>query len=181
MENLGSFDLLVKLASFGTAGVCILAIFIIGYSIFKLPNDAPKWKPDLMKKFINASIIIAVITAASGGLNAYFNQQKIQEADQGTANVANEYDNLKENYNQLFEKIESLSKLIAERPVTGGGDASGGAAVDPAVVAEQTQAAREIIGNVRYYKAKPLDELVTKKQMDKIREIPVEQIRRRPQ
>lgn len=169
MENLGSFDLLVKLASFGTAGVCILAIFIIGYSIFKLPNDTPKWKPVLMKKFINASIIIAVITAVSGGLNAYFNQQKIQNADQGTANVANEYDKLKENYDKLYEKIESLSKLIAERP------SQGATTTNPAVVAEQTEAAKQIIGNVKYYNAKPLQELITKKQLIRIREIPAEQ------
>ena len=65
MENIGSFDLLVKLASFGTAGVYIIAIFIIGYSIFKLPNDVPSWKPEPMKKFINASIIIDLITAVS--------------------------------------------------------------------------------------------------------------------
>lgn len=174
MENLGSFDLLVKLASFGTAGVCILAIFIIGYSIFKLPNDAPKWKPDLMKKFINASIIIAVITAVSGGLNAYFNQQKIKNADQGTANVANEYDKLKENYDKLFEKIESLSTLIAEKPAVGSG---AGEAIDPAVVAERTQEAKQIIGNVRYYNAKPLDDLVSKKQLIRIRDIPAEQFR----
>lgn len=169
MENLGSFDLLVKLASFGTAGVCILAIFIIGYSIFKLPNDAPNWKPDLMKKFINASIIIAVITAVSGGLNAYFNQQKIQSADQGTANVANEYDKLKENYDKLYEKIESLSKLIAEKP------APGTATNDPAVVAEKAEEAKQIIGNVRHFNAKPLQELVSKKQLIRIREIPAEQ------
>ena len=178
MENLGSFDLLVKLASFGTAGVCILAIFIIGYSIFKLPNDAPAWKPDLMKKFINASILIAVITTVSGGLNAYFNQQKIQEADRGTVRVASEYDNLKENYNQLFEKIESLSKLVAEIPA-GGGTGGAGSASDPAEVAERTEAAREILGNVEYFKAKPIEELVSKKQMEKIRDIPVERIRQR--
>ena len=179
MENLGSFDLLVKLASFGTAGVCILAIFIIGYSIFKLPNDAPAWKPELMKKFITASILIAVITAVSGGLNAYFNQQKIQEADRGTVRVASEYDNLKENYNQLFEKIESLSKLVAEIPAGGGAGGGSTGAGDQAVVAEKTEEAREILGNVRYFKAKPIEDLVSEKQMEKIRDIPVERIRQR--
>jgi hypothetical protein len=174
MENLGSFDLLVKLASFGTAGVCILAIFIIGYSIFKLPNDVPNWKPELMKKFINASIIIAVITAISGGLNAYFNQQKIQEADTGTAVVATEYNKLKENYDQLYEKIESLSNLIAEMSASGSEQGA-----TSAVVAEQTEAARAIIGDVRYYKAKSVEDLISKKRMDVIRDIPAEQIRRR--
>lgn len=115
MDSSGSFDFLVKLASFGTAGVCILAIFIIGGAIVKLPNDAPSWKAQLMKKFINAFIIIASITAVSGGLNAFFNRGKIVEADKKaetsvgeTQVVAVEYEKLRLQYADLSLKVTGL-------------------------------------------------------------------------
>lgn len=119
MENVESFDFLVKLASFGTAGVCVLAIFFIGSAIIKLPNDSPSWKPQLMKRFITACIIIAGITAFSGGLNAYFNRNKVVEADkkaeismQETVVVANEYEKLSTQYNDLSAKVTNLLELI---------------------------------------------------------------------
>jgi len=115
MEPSGSLDFLVKLASFGTAGVCILAIFFIGSAIIKLPNDSPSWKPQLMKRFISACIIIAGITAVSGGLNAYFNRGKIVDADRKTETslgetqkVATEYENLRVQYADLSMKVTSL-------------------------------------------------------------------------
>lgn len=115
MDNAGSLDFLVKLASFGTAGVCILAIFFIGSAIIKLPNDSPSWKPQLMKRFISACIIIAGITAVSGGLNAYFNRGKTVEAVKKaevsldeTAAVAKEYEKLSIQYNDLSTKVTSL-------------------------------------------------------------------------
>lgn len=115
MEPSGSLDFLVKLASFGTAGVCILAIFLIGSAIIKLPNDSPSWKPQLMKRFISACIIIAGITAVSGGLNAFFNRGKIVEADQKTETsigetkvVAQEYESLRIQYAELSTKVTSL-------------------------------------------------------------------------
>jgi hypothetical protein len=119
MEPSGSLDFLVKLASFGTAGVCILAIFFIGSAIIKLPNDSPSWKPQLMKRFISACIIIAGITAVSGGLNAYFNRGKIVEADRKTETslgetqvVANEYENLRIQYADLSMKVTSLIEQL---------------------------------------------------------------------
>jgi hypothetical protein len=44
---MATLELLVKLASFGTAGVCVLAVFYIGHGVQNLPNDAPEWKARL--------------------------------------------------------------------------------------------------------------------------------------
>ncbi len=121
MEASGTFEFLVKLASFGTAGVCVLAIFFIGSAIIKLPNDSPSWKPQIMKRFINACIIIAGITTVSGGLNAYFNRDKVVKADQKaetsmneTDKVAEEYMKLTAQYNDLSAKVSSLVELIGQ-------------------------------------------------------------------
>lgn len=155
MEDLGSLDLLVKLASFGTAGVCVLAIFLIGNAILRLPNDAPKWKPDLMKKFINACILIAVITTISGGLTAYFNQGKIQvadekakEADKGTTIVATEYESLMKQYNYLAAKVDTMQNL------------ANAAKQDNLSDSPQEKVASEVLTNVQIIQPKPIDKLL---------------------
>jgi hypothetical protein len=89
MEGL---EQLVKLASFGTAGVCVLAVFIIGISIFRLPNNTSKEKVSLIKTFMNMCIIVAVICAISGGTNAYFNYNKIAEAKDESTRMQKAYE-----------------------------------------------------------------------------------------
>jgi hypothetical protein len=104
--------MLVKLASIGTAGVCVLAIFIIGTSIMRLKSDTPEWKVSLMKKYMNTCIWIAVICMISGGANAYFNQNKIKTANDA-ADAANErseiavnaFKQLEQNYEVAMEEI----------------------------------------------------------------------------
>ena len=93
MENMETLEQLVKLASLGTAGVCVLAVFLIGTSIFRLGNDTPEWKVSLMKKYMNTCIIIAFICTISGGANAYFNQNKIQEAENDLEEFGDRYEN----------------------------------------------------------------------------------------
>ena len=102
MENI---ELLVKLASFGTAGVSVLAIFYIGYCIQKLPNSAPDWKPALMKKYMNMCIIIAIICTVSGGLNAYFNRGKIVAAEDAKSK-------LEAGYEEQSQNVESAKRAV---------------------------------------------------------------------
>jgi hypothetical protein len=117
MEQIQTLEVLVKLASIGTAGVCVLSVFLIGFTIFKLPNDTPEWKPELLKKFINACIIIALITAVSGSLNAYFNINKVAEADRATAEIVGEYEKLATDFSQLQEVAQKQEDVItATRP-----------------------------------------------------------------
>lgn len=156
MENAGSLDFLVKLASFGTAGVCILAIFFIGSAILKLPNDSPSWKAQLMKRFITACIIIAGITAFSGGLNAYFNRGKIVEADKKaevssneTVIVANEYEKLSAQYNELSIKVSALLDIIGKN------QNSNSPAVDAAT--------NKVLEEIKVENPKPLDQILDAK------------------
>ena len=113
MENL---ELLVKLASFGTAGVCVLAIFLIGTSLVRLGNDTPEWKAKLMGKFMNTCIIIAIICTISGSANAYFNQNKIARAREDFTEVLNKYEEeveqLEGKKKQLNEEIQSLQRSL---------------------------------------------------------------------
>lgn len=91
-------ELFVKLASFGTAGVCIGTIFYVGYTIQVLKPNTPPWKVKLIKQYMVTCIIIAIVSAASGGVNAYFNHHKTQLAK-------NEYTDLKNDYLAEQERI----------------------------------------------------------------------------
>jgi Zn-dependent protease with chaperone function len=113
MEQIQTLEVLVKLASIGTAGVCVLSVFLIGFTIFKLPNDTPEWKPVLLKKFINACIIIALITAVSGSLNAYFNINRVAEADKATAEMVGEYEKLATDFTELQEVAQKQEEIIS--------------------------------------------------------------------
>ena len=103
--NIAILDQLVRLASFGTAGVCILAIFYIGYIILKLGPQPSVTHVKLVKQYMMACIIIAVISATSGVLNAYWNQQKIGTAEE-------KYDNLKSNYINEYQSIYTLKNSL---------------------------------------------------------------------
>jgi len=118
-----TYELLVKLASIGTAGVCVLAIFLIGTSIMRLKADTPEWKVSLMKKFMNTCIIIAIICTVSGGANAYFNQNKIQaakeeaeEANEKSEEAVKAFSLMEENYvmarEDLFRYKEEINRHI---------------------------------------------------------------------
>jgi biotin synthase-related radical SAM superfamily protein len=115
MENL---DFLVKLASFGTAGVCVLAIFLIGIAIPKLPNDTPAWKAKLMRTYMTTCIIIAVICGVSGAANAYFNQQKIVKAQDEADSANQKFESLAVQHNQQVmdwnRTKEDLQRSLAD-------------------------------------------------------------------
>ncbi len=82
------WEQLVKLASFGTAGVCVLIVFIVGVCIMRLPSDTSALKVSLIKWYMTVCTIIAFISAGSGIANAYFNREKLVVANRqiGIAN-----------------------------------------------------------------------------------------------
>lgn len=88
---MATLEMLVKLASFGTAGVCVLFVFYCGYGVLKLPNDTPEWKVKLMNRYIFACVIVAAICTVSGGVNAYFNRNRIVSAENNYDNLVTEY------------------------------------------------------------------------------------------
>jgi hypothetical protein len=156
---MNTLEMLVKLASFGTAGVCILAVFIVGKYILALPKDSPSWKVSLMKRYQIMCIIIAIISLIAGGLNAYFNQGKIEsanksadEANQNAAILKTQYlDELKKSEafrNELNFSLERLHRQINNNPG----------------ISNETKA---IINDLKIqtheYKMKSLDEVIQKK------------------
>jgi len=78
-------DTLVKLAAIGTSGICIFAIFWSGWLIYKTTDAA---KLDTIRYFINKVIIIAIISALSGGLNAVINAATIRKLEAKNAQMA---------------------------------------------------------------------------------------------
>ncbi len=76
----GLLDTLVKLASIGASGICIFAIFWIGWLILQLPAGADPERHKTLRFFMVISVAIAVISAATGILNAMFNRDAIVKA-----------------------------------------------------------------------------------------------------
>ena len=116
-----SMEQLVKLASFGTAGVSVLAIFWIGFNIYRLSDDAPAWKATLLSKFMNVCLIIAVISALSGVVNAYFNQNKVQTATENLDIVMSEYDSLSSSFsnykNVVDQQLSTIKTNVRRNPM----------------------------------------------------------------
>jgi predicted ribosomally synthesized peptide with SipW-like signal peptide len=105
-------EYLVKLASIGTAGVSILAIFLIWRSIHLLPDSTPDWKVKLMHRYQNFCLVIAIICALSGGANAYFNASKAAEASQQVTELAKAYDEQQQKFeNYQSEVSNALMKI----------------------------------------------------------------------
>ncbi len=121
METL---DALVKLASLGTAGICIFAIFFMGTGIFRLPNDTSEIKALLMKKYMNVCIFIAIICMISGVANSYFNMNKVKIAEikaeaAKEVYISGEVNNVRRNpgtYRLSQEKVKALESELKENP-----------------------------------------------------------------
>ena len=92
-ETIGNLELLVKLASFGAAGISILAIFIIGTRIFNLPNDTSPVKASVLKFFMTTCIFMTTVCGVSGIANAYFNRNKIEQANENFEKLGIAYKN----------------------------------------------------------------------------------------
>jgi hypothetical protein len=117
-----SWDALVRLASLGTSGVCVLAVFLMGVIIWKLPNNTPPWKAALMKNYLYICLAIAIVSALSGGANAYFNREKVLlaqlQAQQAEETVVKHQAAIQETNNALVEVRRQLNGMnVAVTPV----------------------------------------------------------------
>lgn len=92
------FDTLVKLAGLGAGGICIFAIFWVGWLISKLPSDASARQHRTLRLFMAMTIGIAVIAFASGIANAWFNAQAIARVEQEKEAVESAADALAEEF-----------------------------------------------------------------------------------
>jgi hypothetical protein len=124
-------DTLVKLANLGTSGICVLAIAWGGYQFQKIPNDAPPIRYETLKSFFNLCILIAITSAVTGLLSAYFNRQQIvTERSRANAAVAEmrqarerDREELAKEKKRIYEQVyqaaveqyaNSLGKLIGK-------------------------------------------------------------------
>jgi formate hydrogenlyase subunit 3/multisubunit Na+/H+ antiporter MnhD subunit len=105
----GLLETLVKLASLGASGVCIFAIFWVGWLILQLPSDASTERHKSLRFFIVACVIIAVISGVTGLVNAKFNVDEITELSSEITNLTNKFDEYK------AEKEEAIDKYKAEQ------------------------------------------------------------------
>lgn len=115
-----TLDLIVRLASLGTAGISILGIFYTGIIVKSLPNDVSSGKLTAVRMYKNMCIVIAIICAISGGLNAYYNQQKVRDAKENVARIENRYLNQADILNTAKEAISNdlteLSQILIDKP-----------------------------------------------------------------
>lgn len=115
-----TLDLIVKLASLGTAGISILGIFYTGIIVKSLPNDVSSEKLSAVRMYKNMCIVVAIICAISGGLNAFFNLQKVMDAKNSMAKIENNYTNQSDSLEIIRSAIVSdlteLKQMLADEP-----------------------------------------------------------------
>lgn len=105
-------DNLVKLASIGTAGISILAVFITGVIIYRLPNDVSEEKTGILKFFIISCFIFVILSTGTGIANAIFNQEKINEKEKTITDVTKQYETEKNNWLQYRSEVTNeLTKI----------------------------------------------------------------------
>jgi hypothetical protein len=75
MDAMG-LETLVKLASAGTSGVCILAIFWSGYSLQHIPPGAPIERYRSLRHFMTVALAVAIVSASAASINAFFNYRQ---------------------------------------------------------------------------------------------------------
>jgi apolipoprotein N-acyltransferase len=115
---MGVDDNLVKLASFGTAGISILAVFITGVIIYKLPNDVSKEKTGILKFFIVSCFVFVVLGTGSGIANALFNKSVIDEKEEKINEVSTKYENERKSWlnyqTDVTKKITNIENQLRQ-------------------------------------------------------------------
>jgi hypothetical protein len=101
-------DSLVKIASLGASGICIFAIFWIGWLIWRPPAKPDPGRHKTLRLFMLVSIIIALISAATGVWNAMFNREVISRLEAKNQEQVNEI-------NKITDDLEKCKTLTAEK------------------------------------------------------------------
>lgn len=73
MLDAAVLDSLVKLASLGTSGVCVLSVFVVGWVLYKLPVGVSVERHKTLRMFMGCNVVIALISGSTGLLNAKYN------------------------------------------------------------------------------------------------------------
>jgi hypothetical protein len=107
----GILDRLIKLASLGASGVSIFAIFWIGWLLLRLPDTGSIERHTSLRMFMVTTVIIALISGATGLVNAMFNADEILKLRDDAHTSAAEYEKYKQ---QAAETIARYSAREAE-------------------------------------------------------------------
>jgi hypothetical protein len=70
-------ETLVKLASAGTSGICIFALFWSGYTLMRLPNDAPQNRHISLRYFMAMCLLVSLISAGTTFGAGYWDYKRV--------------------------------------------------------------------------------------------------------
>lgn len=107
-----TLDTLVRLASIGASGVCIFAVFWIGFILRKPHENATSQWHKSMRFYMVTCVLCAVIAGGTGVANAMFNQQEIKKVNAWNFELS---ENLKAKSTELFELQKNVSVVAQTR------------------------------------------------------------------
>jgi len=117
-------DVLVKLASLGTSGICIFAIFWIGWLIWHPPANPDPERHRTLRFFMAVCVIIALISLVTGLKSAEFNADAIRTLETKNRKQTDELKLITEKMSryeagllQNQEVAESLSEVLKQKEV----------------------------------------------------------------
>lgn len=108
-------DTLVKLASVGASGICIFAIFWIGWLILHPPQSPDPERHRTLRFFMGTCVVIAIISAASGIANAIINADKISSLEETNTTLSAKVHNLEKQQLQTREAAKGLQKVLKSK------------------------------------------------------------------
>src|SRR5262249_12604967 len=111
-------DTLVKLASFGTSGVCILVVFWCGHAITKLGSNTPKAVFQLFKHYLLLCAFIAIISAITGFAVARTTEDDARRLVDTLKESQKSFEQLKADSDAVSAKIEAAKAAAQTQTVT---------------------------------------------------------------
>ena len=101
---------LVKLASAGTSGVCILAIFWSGWLLLRTANRADGELYHTLRHFMAFALGIAVVSAFAASISSYFNYRQIVELKARSVSLTQANETLNRHVEESEVKLAGLAR-----------------------------------------------------------------------
>lgn len=111
----GLLDTLVKLASLGASGVCIFALFWIGWLIWRLPADATPERYKTLRMFMIIAVFIALISGATGLVNAKFNAEEIHHLREQNQALKSDLQTYREREIETKDAAKALGTVLKSK------------------------------------------------------------------
>lgn len=104
---------LVKLASAGTSGICIFALFWSGYTLIRLPNDAPLNRHVSLRYFMAMCLLVSLISAGTTFGAGYWDYKRVAALKEEVAKKEATVVALNETQQTLKKEIDTKSLRVA--------------------------------------------------------------------